>query len=339
MTVYYPQEGQVNRTEMYVNGMSLHYGSGTTVLVANGQCRDSTNKNDIFINTGASTPVAGEPVEQFYTTVNLSATGVGKLNGTQENYSASASVPYTGILHVYAIGCSTSLPPIQSETIRKSVNADGVIATSLNPVTPLPLPPGFYVSQYNSLSVSQNPLLASGYDSFRRVGSIRLIAGVLQPFHQDDQQNSTNRTMWLDTPLAFGSDGDFTAAEYAALPAADWTAPVGGTSHTISLLGYIPAQAITVIMGAQFLSDAGAAVNVALVTGVSGLSAATFPYSFVNIVGGVASTRYFGMLNIPIDLAAPVNGLQSPNVKVLVASDAVAPSTVKLRILGYVDNI
>lgn len=89
MAINYPI---VNEGLKYVNGLKLSYLSATTFTVAQGQCRDSTNVNDIVLSSDV--------------TINAATNGVGGLD--QGTFAANS------IYAVFVIGDSSKNNPVSA---------------------------------------------------------------------------------------------------------------------------------------------------------------------------------------------------------------------------------
>ena len=97
-------EQSVNPGLLYVNGMGISYGSTSTVVIATGACRNSTNINTIVFNEAVTIDV-----------------GVSGANGVD-----TGTIQNSKIYGVYAIGASTHAEP-----------AAGLLVLGLNsPVLP-----------------------------------------------------------------------------------------------------------------------------------------------------------------------------------------------------------
>lgn len=177
----------VNAGNVYINGLTLDYVSGTTLLVQPGLCRNSSNVNDISVGLAlnvAATQTGVQPVAAGTgaVTINAATNGVAGLDiGALANNTFYA---------VYAIGDSYG------------VNA-GSACISAN---------------------LTSPLMPAGYDMYFRIGYIKTSgAAAILPFRQDGV--SLDRWMWYDAPLATnitaGASATFAAVDATgALPAA-----------------------------------------------------------------------------------------------------------------------
>lgn len=154
----------VNAGFQYINGLELTYLTTTTIQVAAGICRDSTNTNDISV--GLAIPVAAtntgvEPVAAGTgpVVINGAVNGAGGL----DSGALAASTFYA----VYAIGDS-------------------------------------YNINLGSALISANlstPYLPSGYDMFFRIGYIKTDgASHILAFRQDGV--GLDRWMWYDAAIA-----------------------------------------------------------------------------------------------------------------------------------------
>lgn len=154
----------VNAGNIYINGLTLDYVSGTTLLVQPGLCRNSSNLNDISVGLAlnvAATQTGVQPVTDGTgsVTINAASNGAAGLDtGALANNTFYA---------VYAIGDSYGVNP-------------GSACISANLVS---------------------PLMPAGYDMYFRIGFIKTSgAAAILPFRQDGL--GLDRWMWYDAPIA-----------------------------------------------------------------------------------------------------------------------------------------
>jgi hypothetical protein len=166
-----PNIPMVNLGELYMNGLALTWLTTTTIQVAPGQCRDSTDKNDIQLPASitygpTATPTTITPT-YIINTAQSGALGLDVL--------PTAGIAASTLYYVYAIGNSNNNSPNQS---------------GFNPAN---LP-----SALLSLSASA-PTLPANYDMFRRIGCVltdtTAAPSHIIPFFQTTGANQTNRLM------------------------------------------------------------------------------------------------------------------------------------------------
>ncbi len=166
-----PNIPMVNLGELYMNGLALSWLSTTTIQVSPGQCRDSTDKNDIQLPSSITYGPTASPVTITPTyIINTAQSGALGLD-----VLPTAGIAASTLYYVYAIGNSNNNSPNQ---------------------------PGFDPSNLPSaiLSLSATaPTLPQGYDMFRRIGAVRTDTTAAPshviPFFQTTGLNSTNRLM------------------------------------------------------------------------------------------------------------------------------------------------
>jgi hypothetical protein len=169
-----------NAPQYYINGLELAYLTATTMTVAPGRCRDSTNSNDISIGLPlnvAATQTGTEPVAAGTGTVTIttSTSGVAGL----DTGTIAASTFYA----VYAIGDSNNINP-----------GTALISANLT-----------------------SPVFPSGYDMKKRIGYIKTDGSAnILAFRQDGV--GLDRWMWYDASIATSVTAG-SSATYAAVDA------------------------------------------------------------------------------------------------------------------------
>lgn len=174
-----PNIPRFNKGNMYVNGMLLTSPATTSTLgISVGQCRDSTDTNDINMTSA----------------VVINA----RLNGS--NGLDQGTLAANTFYHVYAVGNSNS-------------NDTTLLAAAVQPVPAIQPPTtitestgGFFTPAVGLLSLSATaPALPSGFDMFRRIGTVLTSAtaapnAVFLPFRQVG--SSSERWMWYDAAIS-----------------------------------------------------------------------------------------------------------------------------------------
>lgn len=224
-----PNNPPVNKGAYYMTGLQMAYATTTTLTIAAGQCRDSTNTNDINMTSAV--------------TINVRNNGA---NGLDQGVLA----PNT-FYAVFAVGNSTA-------------NDASLAAAASQPTPPIQPPTtitastgGLFAPAIGLISLSATaPALPSGYDMFRRVGYI-LTNGTAAPntliLKFDQVGNNSQRWMYYDAPIV-------------ALAA---TAQAAFTALNINVTNNsVPAMATNVLFEAD-LDPAAAADFVALQPGSS----------------------------------------------------------------------
>ncbi len=230
-----PTYPMVNKGLLYINGLGMSYLTTTTVAVATGQARDSTNINDINLTTGV--------------TLNTALSGV---NGLDQGTLAAST-----IYAVYAIGNSTANDP--------SVNVDASTGGTFQPAQTL-----------MSLSFTA-PALPTGYDMFRRIGSVLL----------DGSKNI----------LEFVQSGsDF---YYVTPIASNITAGASASYVAVVLTNIIPVTARKVYAPCTLTADAGAARSVRLISGFASSTARGTATNYNTTFNAAASAVVTEVLSCP----------------------------------------
>lgn len=165
-----PAQPIVNLGSYYVSGFLLTFNSTTLLTIGPGQCRDSTNTNDIEYKgqvnqlnqdgiSFANPVITGLPANM---TINTAASG---LNGLDTG-TIAASTMYG----VYVVASSYSNFP-----------TGALLSASLNGTLVLP----------------------TGYDMWRRVGFVLTDGSShILPFWQEEILDSDARRMWYDAPIS-----------------------------------------------------------------------------------------------------------------------------------------
>jgi hypothetical protein len=221
----------VNAGMNYINGLELTWLTTTTISVAAGLCRDSTNVNDISV--GLPLPVEAtqtgvEPVADGTGAVTIDTTVSGA--GGLDTGTIAASTFYA----VYAIGDSYSGNP-----------GSALISADL-----------------------ETPLLPVGYNMFFRIGYVKTDGSShFLAFRQVGA--GLDRWMWYDAPIATGvtngSSATYASVDCSAgLPAATPTMVnfycVFSPTGTNDKLVLVPGTS-TATLGYATLSGTGAAVT------------------------------------------------------------------------------
>lgn len=146
----------VNAGILYINGLGVSYLSGTTLSVAVGAARNSTNQNDI--------------INDSVLTINAATNGANGLD--------SGSLANNTTYYVYIIGDSLGHQPVTdiitqvstmapgTTIVRGTVVAEGVVA---QPPSTINNHPGTAALLSTSATA---PVLPVGYDMFRRIGTV-----------------------------------------------------------------------------------------------------------------------------------------------------------------------
>lgn len=188
-----PQDPIVNAGLSYINGLQLSNDAvapNTIINIAVGQCRDSTNTNDIFVNAVYNTTVVPPALISNYITASTAFVGVGGLDAG----AVAANTMYA----VYVIGSSSNMP--------YSVNY-----APINQVPPIELPFSLFPARALLSTNFTAPALPAGYDMFRRVGTIVTTAGsAIKAFTQ--VASGSVRRMWYATPIVTDVAADASTA-------------------------------------------------------------------------------------------------------------------------------
>lgn len=262
MATITPEIPVVNAGLLYINGLNLSVNATTTLInVAAGQCRDSSDINDITIG---SVVVA-----------NLATRG---LNGLDVG-TVAASTLYA----VYAIGSSTNQPYTLHAGQFVGRGATTSTAQTANYST---VPAGVILS-----ASFVQPVLPAGYDMFRRIGAITTTAGsIVADFAQTG--GGSGRRMWYGaayaTSITAGTSGTYAAV---GLNAASNCVPI-----VPGVIAYLNTTLTPSAAGHQvFLQPLGAA-TASVMTSMSGDVAAVAHNAQlscpIGVVSGVANINY-----------------------------------------------
>lgn len=288
-----------NLGSLYIQGMRMTWVSTTTFTVNQGQCRDSTNQNDIVLalppeNNGTA----------ITTPFTATSTVVG-VNGLDQGTIAASTLYY-----VYAIASSQNstinLPPsIQNSQVYPP------FATP-SPTTPV-AQDTYYVQSGVLFSLSSTaPLLPYGYDMFRRIGCVRTDGSShFLPFWQSGYGN--NRRMVYQTAIAPGS-----------------AATTGSTTYTTigTLLNIVPQIGCDVLVDCSLIGNAaGDALYLAPYGNTSG--------GDVTRMSTVATT--YAQL-AQLICAGEFNAASTPVIEIDYKTTS-GSDTVAFLIAGYVDQL
>jgi len=196
----------VNKGLSYMNGLQMTWTDGDTLTIAQGQCRNSTNVNDIIL---ARPPLNNGTAVTTPFTVSTAIVGAGGLDqGTMANNTFYA---------VYVISSSENswidLPPseLQSLSVPPFTSPDPTAAVTQS---------AYYIQANVLISTSfTNPLLPYGFDQFRRIGAV-LTDGSANFLAFDQRGNGVDRTMTyrasIATDITAGSSATFAAVDVSA---------------------------------------------------------------------------------------------------------------------------
>lgn len=185
MATITPEIPVVNAGLLYINGLRLSVNATTTLLnVAAGQCRDSTDTNDIFVTSNV--------------VVNLATRGINGLD--------SGTVANSTMYAVYAIGSSTNQPYALHAG---QFVGNGATAATAQQSTYSAFPGGIILSTNFT-----QPVLPAQYDMFRRIGAIVTTgAGAIADFVQtgSGQAREMRYGTAVATSIAAGNAVAYTA--------------------------------------------------------------------------------------------------------------------------------
>lgn len=258
-----PQDPIVNAGLSYINGLQLSNDAtspNTVINVAVGQCRDSTNTNDIYINAVYNTVTVPPTLVSNYVKASTAFVGVGGLD--------AGTVAAAAMYAVYAIGSSSNMP--------YSVNY-----APINQVPTVDLPfskfPGAVILSLNFTA----PALPAGYDMFRRIGTIATSGSNIKVFTQVG--TGSVRRMWYATPIATS----ITAA----------ASTVGAfTVVNLNVTPTVPVQATLVHLSASITpTAAGGSVQLQPTTAAGGVTAGIY----TAISGDVAAVAHVAPATVP----------------------------------------
>ena len=254
---------------LYISGLGITFGTTTTITVAQGQARDSTNLNDIVLARPPQNNLV--PILTPFT-VNSALNGAG---GLDQGTIAASSTYY---VYVIASSCNSAinLPPSPLGSMPVPP------FTTPSPTSPV-VQDGYYVQANVMISLSPtNPLLPFGYDMFRRIGTVSTDAGSL--FIAFTQVASGNTRV-----VTFGGGG------LAILTAGAQT----GSYITIgSLAATVPSTALSVLLNVAFTpAIAGQSVSFQPFGGTG---------AYATVSGPVAAVAQTAQVTVPVGLNAGV---------------------------------
>lgn len=258
-----PLTPATNKGLSYLNGLQMTWTDTDTVTIAQGQCRNSTNVNDIILARPPQND--GDAVTTGFT-ISTAVVGAGGLDqGTMANNTHYA---------VYVISSSRyswiNLPPSELESL------------SVPPfTTPSPnaavVQDSDYVQANVIISTSfTSPLLPFGFDQFRRIGAV-LTDGSANFLPFDQRGNGVDRSLTYRTSIA-----------------TDVTAGSSGTFAAVNVSASIPVASIYGLFRVTFTPTA-ANDELSLRCGDSATDAAQAALS-----GSVNAVVTVGMLNCPV---------------------------------------
>lgn len=291
----------VNAGSLYINGLQIAPASTVrTLTLAAGSARDSTNTDDIVLQSAV--------------TINVGTNGVNGLD--------TGTFAINSFYHVFVIGSSLGANP--------EIDIDTQVSTLANGTTILS---GTVVSEGSvtqpTWSVNNNyqpaglislsataPQLPKGYDMFRRVGTIKSDATAapnteILPFWQENTGNGTNRRMWYDAPISAKGAGAAAAFTAASLAVAVPAAALGGTSSEVTLQVDLLPNAPEDFVAFRPTGSASVAGN-------------------VKVSGDVAAVNHFDQVTVVAAIAAGVASVDW-------ITDAA--STVAFTVSAYVDKL
>lgn len=218
-----PNSPVVNLGNLYVNGMTLAYGSTTTMTVGAGQCRDSTDTVDIIMGgqqySSSSNPGGEQGLNNAVTisaavTINTALTGAGGVD-TGGGTAITASTLYA----VYAIGDS------------RGFNNGSALLSLRFP--------------YSTIAYPSMPL---GYDCYRYIGAVYMDSTKhIQPFQQTGA--GLLRPMWYDSGTLDST--------HVGLPIPGNVTTASQTLATIGVLTTIvPQKAVEVMVYGSLVANA-----------------------------------------------------------------------------------
>lgn len=273
MATILPETPMVNLGSLYINGLIISVDATTPLSVIDvevGQCRDSTNINDIVINPVYNLKTVPPTLTANYVTASLLFNGVGGLDsGTVAAYTMYA---------VYAIGSSTN----QAYLVNYS---------PINQVPPVELPYSAYPGAALLSANFVQPTLPQGYDMFRRIGTVTTdINGHIIEFRQI-ANNDNSRTMFYSEVIQSVANG--VAAGYTTVP----LNAVGGVQSVPASGGVVPYEVTLFVAFTPSATGSAHVVNFKPTGSSAGSSYAQFG-------GPVAAVANYGYVTIPV----PVTG-------------------------------
>lgn len=193
----------VNKGLSYMNGLQMTWTDGDTLTIAQGQCRNSTNVNDIIL---ARPPLNnGTPVSTAFT-VSTAVVGAGGLDqGVMENATFYAVYVISSSENSWISGPPSELESLAVPPFTTPAPTDPVVQTA------------YYIQANVLISKSfTSPLLPYGFDQFRRIGAVKT-DGSANFLAFDQRGNGVDRTMTyraaIATDITNGSSATFAAVD------------------------------------------------------------------------------------------------------------------------------
>jgi hypothetical protein len=264
-----PNIPMVNLGNLYISGLQLTWLTTTTIQVSPGQCRDSTDQNDIQLPATIVTGPTAAPVtitpSYIINTAQSGALGLDIL--------PVAGIAASTLYYVYAIGNSNNNSPSQ---------------------------PGFNVSNLPSVMLSLNantPTLPLNYDMYRRIGCVRTDTTAapshIIPFYQTAAPNSASRLM------DYGTDG-ITALTVLS-------GGTSNAYAAVALTGLMPPLATTVVLRASLTPNAaGDTVFLRPTNALAGLQSTL---GLAEMSADVAAVVHVDMISVLAGTAAGVTSI------------------------------
>jgi hypothetical protein len=317
MATINPNTAIWNAGDLYLQGMGLTWVSTTQITVAQGQARDSTNLNDIFLQLPPENN--GTPITTPFTLDNT-LNGAGGLD--------TGTVAASTLYYVYAIASS------QNSTINLPPSPQQSLAvppfTTPDPTDPV-VQDAYYVQANVVMSLSATtPLLPFGYDMFRYIGTVATDGS--SHFRRFIQYGtSKSRTILYDPGTGPSTTG-------VAIP----SSPTTGSATYINvgvLTSLVPQKEVECIFDVSLTgSSAADAVYMAPATIDNGTTATVG--SMASFSADVASLATKGQLRCPVSLP---NSTQRAALTIgAVVTALIATTTTNVMAValsGYVDNL
>ena len=317
-----PNGQNLNLGNLYINGAKLTWLSTTTMSVAAGLVRDSTDSIDIIVGgnlyqnplsvpANASPPInnfAGESGTTNPLTVGLAVTINTALQGAGGvDVNPGTALTASSMYAVYALGDS------------RGFNAGSAMISLQFPYSAIPYP--------------SMPL---GYDTYRYIGAVGLDSSKhIRAFMQTGAQ--AYRTMWYDPGVAPGATANPTTT---GLVIPDSPTTGSGTYINVGILtSLVPQKLLECLFDVSIIgSDAGDALYMAPATIDNGTTASVG--SFTNV--SVAATTYaqLAQLRCPVSLpnAAQIAALTITNVVTALVATTTTDAII-IKFSGYIDQL
>jgi hypothetical protein len=202
----------VNLSNLYISGLQLAWLTNSTLNVTPGQCRDSTNVNDIQLPSVVPVTTRSEPFNVTNLVAQTYVINTAKAGALGLDILPTAGIAASTLYYVYAIGNSSNNSPQQ---------------------------PGFILANNGSalLSLSSTaPTLPAGYDMFRRIGCVRTDT-TAAPSHLigfTQRGNSVDRSMWYNSGIA--ANKVLSAGTQTAFTLVDCSAVLPAFAETVNLI-------------------------------------------------------------------------------------------------------